>query len=589
MHKKPPFYHLLILVKTMTIGLSIPLSGQSTACPDPNLTISTPGTSLGHIQYLSSDELQGRQIGSPGAYCAAQYLSDQFKALGLEGGTMEDGYFQVFDIRAGSSLGVTNSFKVSGNDEFTLGSEWIPLGYSASIAIAAPLHYEQKNLIQVDSSVPRAKQDIIGKIVVVDETALQQSSPFPLILDYYQQARVAANQKAAGIVFIINSNKNLPRLDQEIRTSLNIPVLAIYEEAASHLRSLALRKATAVMEISVRPKIVTARNVVGLIPGENPTFCNNRTVVIGAHYDHLGLGGEGSLAPDASGDVHNGADDNASGSSGLLEVARKLTIDSHRPSCTVVLVAFTGEERGLWGSSHYVRNAPHINDQTIAMLNLDMIGRLDGDPLTIMGVGTAAEWPDLIVTSNKKLLSPLSIITSPDGFGPSDHSSFYGEGIPVLHFFSNTHEDYHRPSDDWEKIDSQGLDQVVSLVTEVTLALAGKDGHSLPIPLTPIKIDRHSQPSTATNGGYGPYLGTIPDMVPKDFGLRLTGVREGSPADIAGLKKDDVVILFAQLPIADIYAYTYALRDHNPGDTVEIVVLRDNQEVTVTVTLGARR
>ena len=135
------------------------------------------------------------------------------------------------------------------------------------------------------------------------------------------------------------------------------------------------------------------------------------------------------------------------------------------------------------------------------MLNLDMIGRLDGDPLTIMGVGTAAEWPDLIVTSNKKLLSPLSIITSPDGFGPSDHSSFYGEGIPVLHFFSNTHEDYHRPSDDWEKIDSQGLDQVVSLVTEVTLALAGKDGHSLPIPLTPIKIDRHSQPSTATNGG----------------------------------------------------------------------------------------
>ena len=186
----------------------------------------------------------------------------------------------------------------------------------------------------------------------------------------------------------------------------------------------------------------------------------------------------------------------------------------------------------------------------------------------------------------------MRIATSHDGFGPSDHSSFYGEGIPVLHFFSNTHEDYHRPSDDVDKIDGEGLEHIVELVTEVALGVAGEEGSDERVALTPIEAvvtPVHGQSSSSTSRGYGPYLGTIPDMVPTDFGLRLSGVREGSPAHKAGLQKGDVVVEFGGKEVGDIYAYTYALRDHAPGDKVDIVVLRNGERVTVTATLGDRR
>ena len=225
------------------------------------------------------------------------------------------------------------------------------------------------------------------------------------------------------------------------------------------------------------------------------------------------------------------------------------------------------------------------------MLNMDMIGRLEGRTLTVMGVGTAEEWTDVLRAANESTARPLSIATSPDGFGPSDHSSFYGEGLPVLHFFSNTHVDYHRPSDDWDKVDIEGLDRIVDLVSEVALDVAGVSGSDERIALTPVGADAaqaHGQAST-TSGGYGPYLGTIPDMVPVDAGLRLTGVREGSPAADAGIRGGDIVVEFGGRDVGDIYAYTYALQDHEPGDAVEIVVLRDGERLTLTAVLGDRR
>jgi len=227
------------------------------------------------------------------------------------------------------------------------------------------------------------------------------------------------------------------------------------------------------------------------------------------------------------------------------------------------------------------------------MLNMDMIGRLEGRTLTVMGVGTAEEWTEVLESANHSTARPLSIATSPDGFGPSDHSSFYGEGLPVLHFFSNTHVDYHRPSDDWEKVDIEGLGQIVDLVSEVALDVAGVAGSGERIALTPVEPDAalaHGQPVTSTtSGGYGPYLGTIPDMVPVDSGLRLTGVREGSPAAEAGITAGDIVVEFGGREIGDIYAYTYALQDHEPGDAVEIVVIRDGERLTLTAILGDRR
>jgi hypothetical protein len=326
--------------------------------------------------------------------------------------------------------------------------------------------------------------------------------------------------------------------------------------------------------------------VVALLPGSNPLL-RDEYVIVGAHYDHLGLGGEGSLAPDAR-EVHNGADDNASGTAAIVEAARALA-SGPRPDRSVLFIAFTGEERGLWGSAHFVAEPTIELEAAVAMLNLDMVGRVVDDALTVFGFGTAAEWDEVVDAANGGIARPLAIAKAPDGYGPSDHSSFHAEGIPVLHFFSNTHADYHRPSDDWPLINVDGLDRVVELTSAVTrrLATGGADA----VALTPIQTEQPSAPtsSSSSSGGYGPYLGTIPDMTPRDFGLRLTGVREGSPAEEGGLRAGDVVVEFDGKEIGDIYAYTYALRDKEPGDEVVIVVERDGERVTLTVVLGERR
>jgi hypothetical protein len=255
----------------------------------------------------------------------------------------------------------------------------------------------------------------------------------------------------------------------------------------------------------------------------------------------------------------------------------------------VLFLAFTGEERGLWGSAHFVAEPTIDLASAVAMLNLDMVGRVNGDAVTVFGFGTAAEWDEIVDAANAGLDTPLAIAKAPDGYGPSDHSSFYAEGIPVLHFFSNTHEDYHRPSDDWQKINQNGLERVAELTTAIARRL-GSGGPGA-VTLTAIQQEQPAAPSTSSSasGGYGPYLGTIPDMTPRDFGLRLTGVREGSPADEGGLLAGDVVVEFGGEEITDIYAYTYALRDKRPGDEVVIVVEREGERVSLTVVLGERR
>ena len=310
------------------------------------------------------------------------------------------------------------------------------------------------------------------------------------------------------------------------------------------------------------------------------------TVIIGAHYDHLGHGGEGSLAPEST-EVHNGADDNASGTAAIIEAARALTAGPPLDR-SVLFIAFTGEEKGLWGSAHFVREPTVELERAVAMLNLDMVGRVLDNQLTILGFGTAAEWDEVVDTAVGEMPYPLRIAKSPDGFGPSDHSSFYGEGIPVLHFLSNLHEDYHRPSDDFDKINYEGLERVIELTVRILVGLAGS-GPDL-IALTPLEQERPPSPGQASSSssGYGPYLGSIPDMTPRDFGLRLTGVREGSPADEAGLQAGDVVVEFDGNEITDIYAYTYALQARSAGDEVIIVVERDGERVMVTAVLGER-
>lgn len=323
----------------------------------------------------------------------------------------------------------------------------------------------------------------------------------------------------------------------------------------------------------------TGRNVVGLLPGSDPALAG-QAVVVGAHYDHLGRGGFSSLAASSEkGAVHNGADDNASGVAALLTVARDLA-RGQRPARTVVFVAFTGEELGLLGSTHYAEDPPVPLDSTVAMLNMDMVGRLGADTLIVYGTGTAEEWPDLLAETAETAGIPVSQDES--GYGPSDHTAFYSRDVPVLHFFTNVHGDYHRPSDDWQKLDYAGIGRIASLVTDVTAAVAG------PTERLTHRGGAGTPPSESEGQGYGAYLGTVPDFTPVDRGVRLSGVTDGSPADEAGLEAGDVIVGLGDHRVDDLYALTDALRAHRPGDTVRVRILRAEEERAFTAVLGSR-
>jgi len=320
------------------------------------------------------------------------------------------------------------------------------------------------------------------------------------------------------------------------------------------------------------------RNVVAVLLGSSPAL-RGEVVVIGAHYDHLGLGGFGAMDPDSTGRVHNGADDNASGTAALLEVARQL--GRRRPSRTIVLVAFSGEELGTLGSSYFVQHpVPQPVDSIYAMLNMDMVGRLRNARLLALGAATAKEFPALLDSLNTP--PRFDLRASGDGWGPSDHAVFFSARRPVLHFFTDLHEDYHRSTDDWDKINAAGIAQVAQFVGDLAWTLANRAGA-----LTFVDAPR-PQATAGGGSGYGAYLGTIPDMTGSPGGVRITGVRAGSPADQAGLKAGDVITTIGTKVVANLYDMTEALRSHQAGDTVVIVVKRDGAEQRVTAILGKR-
>jgi len=318
------------------------------------------------------------------------------------------------------------------------------------------------------------------------------------------------------------------------------------------------------------------RNVVGYVPGSSPVLAGE-VVVIGAHYDHLGLGGFGSLDPDSTGRVHNGADDNGSGTTALLELARRL--GNSKPARTIVLVAFTGEELGDLGSDYYVKHSPHGPiDSVYVMLNMDMVGRMKNDRLIVLGAATATEFAALLDSLNG---SQFDLRASGDGWGPSDHASFYGAHRPVLHFFTDLHEDYHRTTDDWQKIDFPDLARVTTFVQRVAWTLANRPGALTFVNAPPPAV-------STTGGGYGAYLGTIPDMSGSPGGVRITGVRAASPAEKAGLAGGDVITAIGDKVVANLYDMTDALRAHQAGDSVVIVIKRGEQTLRLNAVLGKR-
>ncbi|MFL5613174.1 MAG: M28 family peptidase [Gemmatimonadaceae bacterium] len=339
-----------------------------------------------------------------------------------------------------------------------------------------------------------------------------------------------------------------------------------------------------------KPRALATQNVVGLLPGNDPLL-RGEFVVVGAHFDHLGRSSEGALDPDSKNVIRHGADDNASGTAAVLELARLFSAAPTKRS--LLFVAFSGEEMGLLGSEYFVTNSPFPLDSAVAMVNFDMIGRLRDDKLIVYGVATANELPALLDSANQAVTArstssrvpwrdPLRITALGDGYGPSDHSSFYARNVPVLHFFTDLHEDYHRAGDVVGKINANGEAHVVDVAEAAIRGIANRPSR--------LTFVRRAAPTPIAGSGQGSdvYLGSIPDMSNGNGGLRLTGVRTGSPAEQAGLVAGDVIVEFGGRAVKDLYDFSDALYSHKPGDAVSVVVLRKGDRKQLTVHLGKR-
>jgi hypothetical protein len=367
--------------------------------------------------------------------------------------------------------------------------------------------------------------------------------------------------------------------DQVLKAAINKTLLEI--ETAIDMdfkpRSAVLPGWSAGGVVTIERKQALVKNVVAVLEGSGPLA--DETVVIGAHYDHVGRGGPASFVP-GSNEVHNGADDNASGTVSLLELARRLGARKEKLPRRVVFIAFTGEESGLIGSARYTKEPIFPLDKTIAMLNMDMVGRLQDDKLTVFGAGTSPVWEEMLQRRGKEEHFEMSL--KPEGMGPSDHQSFFMKQIPVLHFFTGTHNDYHRPSDDWEKINIPGTERIVDLIEKLAIEVAS-------LPERPKYVAVQGTAQIGERAGSRPYFGSVPDFGSEKPGYALGGVVPGGPAEKGGLKGGDRIVLLGTNKIENLSDFDLALRKFSPGDTVEVTVMRGEEKVTLKVVLDKPR
>jgi len=314
-----------------------------------------------------------------------------------------------------------------------------------------------------------------------------------------------------------------------------------------------------------------------MLEGTDPHL-KEQIMVIGAHYDHLGMGGPESRLPDTVA-VHHGADDNASGTAGVLELAQAFAGSRNILGRSMIFVAFTGEEEGVLGSDYYVKHPIMPLEKTVAMLNMDMIGRLNSRKLIVNGVGTSPGFESLARKYNTDSMFVLRLTR--DGYGSSDQSNFYLKKIPVLFFFTDIHPDYHRPSDTYDKINYSGMEQVVRYVRAIAAELDRTDDK-------PEYLAVEAPRQQTTGRGARVNMGTIPDFGEQVEGYKLSGVREGSPAAKAGLQAGDIIVRFGKIGIKNLYDYTYALGEYKPGDEVDVIVKRGNDSITLHVILEKR-
>ena len=655
---------LMIGVLGLVAASVMPLRGE--AFPDVKSRL------LSDVQYLASDELEGRGPGTKGINLAAKFIEEQFAKAGLAVDRVAGGSLQKFELTTGAKLTEPASLQLLGpNNEridLKLGEDCEACSFSGSGPFDSEIVFCGYGIESKDESYDDfAGIDVTGKVVVMlrrtpRQADLKAAHSFAAHADLRSKMAHAAAKKAAAVLFVndvysgrkavekrrddvakasekvatsaetfvaidvtdtekttaarndltaaVNQwksvkaagaspnddalmkfgyaghgdNKPMPpafHVTQKMAGKLFAAIGAKQEDVEQQIdadlkpRSAVVPGWKARGTLSMEKVKTEVFNVIGVVDGEGPLA--NETVVIGAHYDHVGRGGAGSLAPGST-DIHNGADDNASGTISLLELARRYgeAAKTKKPARRIVFMAFTGEELGLLGSARYCKEPVFPLEQTIAMFNMDMVGRLKEDQkLIVYGTGTSSRWEPLLKEHNGE--GNFHLVFKPEGFGPSDHSSFYAKKIPVLHFFTGEHPDYHKPTDDWEKLNIDGIARVTDLIEKLvttTVATPEKPGY--------VEVKGNA---SMNRGGNRPYFGSIPEFGNEEPGYSISGAAPGSPADKGGLKGGDRIIKLGGSAVSNLDDFDAALRKFKPGDEVDVIVVRDKQEATLKVKL----
>ena len=569
---------------------------------------------LDDIKALTTPAMEGRGDGSRGLTRAAHLLEQRYKSLGLEpAGTHS--YLQPFTVITGAQLKGKNDFAVltgSEKRELKVKQDFVPFSFSASGSARGPLVFAGYGItadeFQYDDY---AGIDVKDKIVVVmryeppsfavkegNHGMTRHSQLVTKAINarnHGAKALVLVNGKLgdgeedlltrfgsvsgpenSGIIFLQVKNdvaegwfkaagKALAQLQEQINTSSKAASFALPENQS------------AALTVSIATTRATVNNVLAYLPGKTDEY-----VIIGAHYDHLGRGNFDSLAPSQIGQIHPGADDNASGTAGVLELARLLAPQKGQLRRGILFASFAGEELGLLGSAAWVKEPTRPLEKAVAMLNMDMIGRIKDQKVYIGGVGTGSTLKAAVEQASEK--SGFKIEYSPGGYSSSDHTSFVSKKIPVLFFFSGLHSDYHKPSDTWEKIDPISAARLLDVVAATGEELADAEGRPAFV------VVAEEKPVGGSGGsGYGPYFGSIPDFGQVETGVKFSDVKPNSPAAKAGLKAGDILVQFGDKPIKNLYDFTDALRRSKVGDVVAVKVLRGGQTVTASVKLEQRK
>ncbi len=609
-------FNLRTLLTGLTLGLTIAvaLSGWTL-----ELVAQIPSATdelRRHAKYLASEELTGRGVDTPGIRLARDYIAGEFAKYGLQPGGDGGSYLQGFDVAIGVIVKEPSSLALGSEAPSPLNDDWIPLGLSTSDKTEAQVVFAGYGVTAKDYGYDDyADIDVKGKIVLVlryEPPPKNDKSPFRKLPDSSTHAalRTKANNArdhgAVGMILVdlthtgedkselISTRNSLWRGGNSLVAAqvkrrvvegwlnshgISLTTLKERIDREGKPASMAIPGATARLQVSLQEVRQRTENVVAILPGADPPL-NEENIVIGAHYDHLGFGHFGARERASEGQIHPGADDNASGTAVLLELARRLSQLPAKPARTVVFVAFSGEELGLYGSRHFVDHAPFLSS-TKTMINLDMVGRLRENRLTVFGARSGEKFSDIISEAARELGLEIS---QSDSVGRSDHMSFYNKQIPVLHFFTGNHADYHRPTDTWEKLNIEGMGKVSDLILLTILRIA----NAKEVPKFVSLPSRPLADSPGERQGFSTYLGSIPDYDANTDGVRLAGVTNGSPAASAGLQEGDIIIQLADKKIQNIEDLTAALRAQKPGDEVAIVVLRTGKPVSLKAILRAR-